>query len=168
MRTLTPLILKEIDQMMDKIVELAEKTIEETGVYGKTCNRCKEWTTTEKCHKCDKKTKDVLQRAQLSNLLNLSNETDSVKALELFIRYQMGRETVNRGWTYSKDPEGKPFGDRVIQDFQTLAEWAEEIAKKSGSRPQKEIHLWLIRLYVGSLNRWFVALRGGEEGGEEE
>jgi hypothetical protein len=80
----------------------------------------------------------------------------------------MGRETVNRGWTYSKDPEGKPFGDRVIQDFQTLAEWAEEIAKRSSSRPQKEIHLWLIRLYVGSLNRWFVALRGGEEGGEEE
>jgi ribosomal protein S10 len=171
MRTLTPLIHKEIDQRMDEIVELAEKTLKETGVYGKTCERCEEWTTEKKCHKCNRKTKDVLQRAQLSNLLSLANETDSVKALELFIKYQMGREKVGRGWTY---PEGKPFGDRVIQDFQTLDKWAEEIAKKSGSSQeeihlwQKETHLWLIRLYVGSLNRWFVALKGAEEGREEE
>jgi len=144
MRTLTPPILKEIDRRMDKIVELAEKTLKETRVYEK-----------------------ALSRTQLSNLLSLANKTDSVKALELFIKYQMGRDKDGISWRYPKE---KPFGDRVIQDFQTLDKWAEEITitKKSGSEYQKEIHLRLIRLYVGSLNRWFVALKGGEEGEEEE
>jgi len=146
MRTPSPQVLREIEQKMDEIVSRAEDTLRETIM----------------------RDKDTLEKAkglktQLSNLLNLANETDSVKALELFIRYQMGRKS-SRSWALP--PDG-PFGERVIGGFQELAEMAKEIASRQKEISQKEIHLWLIRLYVGSLYRWFVALTG-EEGGEGE
>ena len=164
MKTLDARALRGVEQKMDDVVILAEEAIKQTKVYGRRCEE-NHWAlpSEERCPKCQKRTRPILQRAQLSNLQSLANATDSVKALELFIRYQMGRKE-GRGWQYSGDSD-KPFGYLVIDDFDTLARWAEEIAPSQ----KREVHLWLIRLYVGYLSRWFVAL-GGEtagEGGEE-
>ena len=148
MRTPSPQVLREIEQKMDEIVSRAEDTLRETIMLDEdTLERAKR----------------SLKTSQLSNLLNLANETDSVKALELFIRYQMGRKS-GKGWTI---PQDRPIGERVIHSFQELAKMAEEIASHQKEISQKEIHIWLVRLYVGSLYRWFVALTG-EEGGEGE
>ncbi len=155
--------LKLIDQQwLDEVVKLAEDTMKTTKVYGKGC-RNGHWTLEERCRECKRKTFDILPRAQLSNLQNMANSTDSMKALELFIYYQMGRKE-GRGWKYEE------FGLRVINDLNELKKWAEQIGRDTGGNI-KDIHLYLIRLYCGYLNRWFVALKGIAEeieGNEEE
>jgi hypothetical protein len=148
------------EQWLDRVVELAEKTMKSSKVYGKQCKR-DHWSLDPKCPECGEKTSDILQRAQLSNLQNFANSTDSVKALELFIYYQMGRKE-GKGWRYSGESD-RPFGLRVIDDLNQLGKWAEQIARDSGESDPKVTHLWLIRLYSGFLNRWFVALKGSEE-----
>lgn len=159
MTTLELQTLKEVDRIMDRIVELAEKAIKQTKVYGRLCEN-DHWSIKEKCPECNRRTRSILQRSQLSNLQNLANATDSVKALELFVRYQMGRKE-GQGWRYSGESNHR-FGDLVIAHFNELAHIAEEIAPSQ----KKEAHLWLIRIYVGCLFRWFVALGG--EGSEEQ
>ncbi len=155
--------LQLIDQKwLDRVVILAEETMKSTKVYGKICENG-HWNppSNTKCLVCRKRASDILQRAQLSNFQNLTNSTDSVKAMELFVRYQMGRKE-GKGWRYQGESD-LPFGFRVINDFNQLGKWAEEIARESGEIDLKPIHLWLIRLYCGFLNRWFVAFKGGEE-----
>jgi len=148
------------EEWLDKVVELAEKTMKSCRVYGRQCEK-NHWSLEKKCPECNKNTSEILQRAQLSNLQGFANSTDSVKALELFISYQMGRKE-GKGWKY-KGHSSDSFGSKVIEDFGKLGEWAGEIATKSGENNSRPIHLWLIRLYTGFLNRWFVALKGGEE-----
>ena len=157
MMVLEPKILRDVEQRMDDIVDLARKAISETKVYGKQCGN-KHWTMEDRCPECGQKTRPILQRAQLSNLQNLANAIDSVKALELFVRYQMGRRE-GQGWRYSGSSD-QAFGHLVIEHFGELAQWAEQLAPSQ----KKEAHLWLIRLYVGCLFRWFVALGGEAEG----
>jgi hypothetical protein len=147
-------------QWLDRVVELAEQTMRSSKVYGKQC-KDDHWTLEKQCPECRAKTSDILQRAQLSNLQNLANSSDSVKALELFIRYQMGRKE-GKGWRYKGD-SAYSFGLKVIEDFNQLGKWAEQIARESSESNTKAVHLWLIRLYCGFLSRWFVALKGGEE-----
>ncbi len=163
MTVLDPRIHREIEERMDGIVKLAEQAIKQTGVYGRRC-RNGHWSPPEAeiCPQCGNRTRSILQRTQLANLQNLANATDSVKALELFVRYQMGRRE-GEGWRYSKG-SGKRFGDVVVDDFRTLGEWAQEIAPSH----KRQVHLKLISLYVGFLTRWFVALSGAEEGNESE
>jgi len=148
------------EQWLDQLVKKAESTIRSSKVYGRQCKEG-HWSMEKQCPECQARTTDILQRTQLSNLQNLANSTDSVKALDLFIRYQMGRKE-GKGWQYKGDSD-RPFGFLVIDDFEELGRWAEEIAKSSGESDPKATHLWLIRLYCGFLSRWFVALRGGEE-----
>ncbi|WP_376790350.1 hypothetical protein [Thermoflexus sp.] len=147
-------------QWLDRVVELAEQTIRSSKVYGKQCRK-NHWSLEKRCPKCGDKTSDILQRAQLSNLQNLANASDSVKALELFVLYQMGRKE-GKGWQY-KGSGTVSFGFKVIEDFNQLGEWAKQIASDSAESNPKAVHLWLIRLYCGFLSRWFVALKGGEE-----
>jgi hypothetical protein len=92
-----------------------------------------------------------------------------VKALELFVRYQMGLKE-GKEWRYQGESD-RPFGLGVIEDLSQLGEWAQQIARESGESDPRATHLWLIRLYSGFLSRWFVALKGSEEeveGAEEE
>lgn len=157
--------LQIVDQQwLDKVVKMAESTIRSSGVYGRKCRR-EHWTMKKECPKCRAGTSEILQRAQLSNLQNLANSTDSVEALALFIRYQMGRKE-GQGWKYQGEGT-RSFGLQVIEDLNTLGEWAKQIAKDAGESDSKAVHLWLIRLYCGFLSRWFVALRGDEEALEE-
>jgi hypothetical protein len=149
------------EKWLDRLVEKARETMKRGKVYGR---KCKEhgWHLEERCPRCGKKSGQILQRAQLSNLKNMADATDSVLALELFIRYQMGRKE-GEGWKYA--PEGNQrFGDMVISDLQRLGEWAREI---NPSDP-RAAHLWLIRLYTGFLTRWYVAFSGEEASGETE
>ncbi|NSW76148.1 MAG: hypothetical protein HPY68_05130 [Candidatus Atribacteria bacterium] len=146
------------EKWLDRIVEMARATMQTGKVFGRLCKN-HGWHEREKCPECDKKHQPILQRAQLSNLKNFADATDSVRALELFIRYQMGRKE-KTGWEY-RHGSGESFGDLVIRDFDTLGKWAEEIDPED----RKATHLWLIRLYTGFLSRWHVAMAGGE--GEE-
>ncbi|WP_029730000.1 hypothetical protein [Rhodothermus marinus] len=149
------------EKWLDQLVEMARKTVENGKVYGKKCNK-HGWYSEERCPQCGQRHKQILQRAQLSNLKNLADATDSVRVLELFIRYQMGRKE-GAGWKYA--PEGdERFGDMVIADLQRLEEWAQEI---NPSDP-RAAHLGLIRLYTGFLIRWYVAFSGEDSGGETE
>jgi len=156
-------------QWLDRVVELAEDTVRTSKVYGRMCGN-NHWTLEKACPECRQRASDILQRTQLSNLQNLASSTDSVKALELFVRYQMGRKE-GRGWRYQGESD-RPFGLGVIGDLSQLGEWAQQIARESGESDPKAIHLWLIRLYTGFLSRWFVALKGSEEevegAGEEQ
>lgn len=148
------------NRWLDRVVEQAEHAIQSSKVHGRQCRKG-HWSLEKRCPECQDKTSDILQRAQLSNLQNLANSTDSVKALELFIRYQMGRRE-GKGWQYTGDGN-RPFGLKVIEDFHQLGEWAKQIARESGESNTKPTHLWLLRLYCGFLSRWFVALKGSEE-----
>ena len=122
-------VAKSIEERYDDLVELAEKCIEETKIY-----------------------EGKLEESQLRNLQNLANATDSVKALENFIWYQMGR---HKEWRYND------FGKKLLEDIEKLRKWAKDIGIKIGrSHDEKEIykiHLELIRLYLGFLVRAFYA-----------
>jgi hypothetical protein len=142
------------EKWLDRLVEKARETMEKGKVYGREC-KDHGWHTEEKCPQCNKRHKQILQRAQLSNLKNIADATDSVLALELFIRYQMGRRE-GEGWKYAPDDER--FGDMVIRDLWGLEKWAREVS----SDDPKSTHLCLIRLYTGFLYRWYVALSGKE------
>lgn len=124
--TLNPRLLRAIDERLDDLVEMAEETVDQTGIASSR-----------------------LEEHQLRNLENMANATDSVKALELFVRYQMGRHSE---WRCEN------FGERVIQDFGRL----EEMAKDLSQEQAKAVQIHLIRLYLGFLVRAFIARRPRE------
>lgn len=133
MTTTDTQILHAVEDQIDEIVELAEKCVDETGIA-----------------------KTELKEHQLRNLENIANATNSVKALELFVRYQMGR---HKEWRYND------FGSRVIEDFERLKRKAQEVVRNEPDRV-KGAHLQLIRLYLGFLVRAFVAKQPRGEGEE--
>ncbi|MCX7969354.1 MAG: hypothetical protein N3B10_12845 [Armatimonadetes bacterium] len=126
MTALNPKLLKAIDERLDELVEMTEQIMEQTGIAN-----------------------SGLEEHQLRNLENLANATDSVKVLELFVRYQMGRHSE---WRHNN------FGNQVIEDFRKLREMAKGVAQGQ----EKVVHLHLIRLYLGFLVREFVARRPRE------
>lgn len=105
-------------RLLDRIVEMAEKCVKETGIAN-----------------------SPMEESQLHNLLNIANATDSIKAIENFICYQMGRRRSE--WR-------SEFGNRVLEDLKELATMAQQ---------EKVKHIDFVRLYVGFLFRWFVAER---------
>jgi len=128
MTTLEPKVRQTIEGRLDRIVELAEKCVEDTKIA---------------------KSESGMEESQLHNLRNLANVTDSVKALENFICYQMGR---HKEWQHNG------FGDQILRDLEQLEDLAREIARGSNT-PQRAVHLELIRMYTGFLYRSFVAKR---------
>jgi len=118
----------EIEKRLDDLIEDAQGLVKETEVYKR------------------------VEESQIRNLLEIASSVDSVKALEVFIQYQMGR---------GKLPPD--FGDRLIEKIKDLGEKSEEITRQ---RPQERKEVWLkmIRQYLGYMNRYFVYKRK-EEGG---
>jgi len=118
----------EIEKRLDDLIEDAQELVKETEVYKR------------------------VEESQIRNLLEIASSVDSVKALEVFIQYQMGR---------GKLPPN--FGDRLIEKIKDLGEKSEEITRQ---RPQERKEVWLkmIRQYLGYMNRYFVYKRK-EEGG---
>jgi len=119
----------EIEKRLDDLIEDAQGLIKETEVYKR------------------------VEESQIRNLLEIASSVDSIKALEVFIQYQMGR---------GKLPPD--FGDRLIEKIKDLGKKSEEITRQ---RPQERKEVWLkmIRQYLGYMNRYFVYKRKEEGGG---
>ena len=79
-----------------------------------------------------------LRRNQIRNILDMAQATDSFKALQMFIRYQAGREMISHD-----------FAEDLVTEL-------EKIQKKSGVES--------IRVYLGYLYRYFVWKKSLESG----
>ena len=125
----------EIEKRLDNLIEDAQELVKETDVYKKVE---------------DRKPKEV-EENQMRNLLEMALSVDSVKALEVFIQYQIGRKKLP-----------SDFGDGLIEKIRGLEETTKEITKQQTI--DKAIWLELIRRYLGYMNRYFVYRRKEEEG----
>lgn len=107
-----------------------------------------------------------LRLGQFNNLLGVALETDSPRVVQNWLLYQMGRSDFNvKPWRESG------LGEQVVKDIQSetsgsLLKTAEAIAKQAYESPTssqiQDIHIVLVRRYIGYLKRWFVA-KGGQE-----
>lgn len=100
--------------------------------------------------------RDKLEESQFRNLVRVSDTTDSSEVVKNFLRYQVGRE---KKWGRGK----KSLAERIINDIKdTLFCTAEKIAKDAGSSNTKEIHIELIRRYLGYGARYLKYLNNGQ------
>jgi len=134
---LTLEIKRKIEEKADLLVEKAKDIVD----YEWEEVRDKESSKTEKTFIY----KEV-DKAQIRHILDISMQTDSIKALILFIEYQMGRNKIPRKW-----------GDELIRKIEDLAKLAKEISASDA----KEINLEIVRLFLGYLNRYFIYKEGG-------
>lgn len=119
-----------VERELDSIVELAEKGVEESGAA---------------------KGKTEEKESQFHNLQNLASATDSVLVLESFIRYQIGREKID-----------KEVGERILNDLEVLGERAKAIAERENFKESDEFRTFrmeLVRLYLGFFVRALKARR---------
>ena len=128
-----------LDSRTEYLVDLADQTISEA--------RMKELTRSLKVN-------------QLSNMLSVTQATDDgVAAVVNWVRYQMGRRETSRAWKQTG------LGDQVLKSIREMAPEAHALAEKIYGQPTeaqiRQIHLAMIRQYVGYMRRWFVA-RGGQ------
>jgi hypothetical protein len=86
---------------------------------------------------------DGLKEAQFRNLMNVANSTTSVPVITNFIKYQIGRSKVDKGWNYKK------FGELFIQLINNLK------SKSEKSSPEYLLDVWirLTRLLIGYMIR---------------
>lgn len=123
-------LLRIVEDHLDDIVQLAEECITKTNA-----------------------TQIKLTESQLRNLQNLAAASNSLRALENFIAYQMGRRNIP-----------KEVGSQIMDDFQCLSQKAKEIANNENADAQFERKLLteMIQMYLGFLVRKFVAEHKGE------
>lgn len=87
--------------------------------------------------------RDKLEESQFRNLVRVSDTTESSEVVKNFIRYQVGRE---RKWGRGE----KSLAERIIKDIDgNLKTKAQAIAKDAESGDANEIHVELIRRYLG-------------------
>lgn len=126
-------IQRKIDQQLDDtIIEHARKLINETGV----------------------KNNRRMGRAQFTNLQNVTRDTTSVQVILTWIRYQMGRQTA-----WNERNFGKNLLEYLGPELQSVAEEIVQTLPPSDAEARKvvrEIHLRLIRQYVGQLQRLYI------------
>jgi hypothetical protein len=96
--------------------------------------------------------------SQIRNLIEIASSIDSVKALEIFIKYQMGRDYLR-----------SDFGEALIGKIEEMGKLAKQIAKENPEQ-QKMVWLRLNRLFLGYLHRYSVYIKRKirEEKREEE
>ena len=123
-------LLRIVEDNLDGIVQLAEECITKTNA-----------------------TQKEIMGSQLRNLQNLAAASNSLRALENFIAYQMGRRNIP-----------KEVGSQIMDDFQCLSQKAKEIANNENADAQFERKLLteMIQMYLGFLVRKFVAEHKGE------
>ncbi len=103
-----------------------------------------------------------MERSQLTNLVAVSLETNSVAIVLDYVRYQMGRDSKAKTWRI-----GRPsFGSQLLERLEDLRRMAggliEEAIRRHGIEPPdrtaEEERLWmlLVRRFVGALHRNFV------------
>jgi len=128
---------QKVDERLDDLIGMARGLVKSTRIY----------------EKVEERKPKTVEESQIRNILSMASAVDSVKALETFIQYQMGR---------GKIP--KDFGDKLIENIYEFKEWASEFT--DNVLQQKQIWLYLIRLYLGYLNMYFVYKK--KIGGDEE
>jgi len=138
--SLWPLVADDaVDNAMDTLILQAEKLIEDLFRYP-----------------------HQMERHQLTNLVSVSLETNSVQIVLDYIRYQIGRDIRNTSWRI-----GQPsFGSKLLDQLEGLRQRAgglmENAIKDYGIEPQnkndEEARIWmqLVRHFVGSLHHNFV------------
>jgi len=124
-------LLRNVEDQLDDIVQLAEECITKTNA-----------------------TQKEITGSQLRNLQNLAAATNSLRALENFIAYQMGRGNIP-----------KEVGNQIMEDFQYLCKKAKEISnsEKADEQFERKLLIEMIQMYLGFLVRKFVAEYKGEE-----
>jgi hypothetical protein len=136
-------IQKGIRDAEDEIVQAIESALEQKS-YGKIIGD-----------------KNELEEAQFRNLLNVATSTDSSEVVKNFLRYQVGRgEKWGRGQN--------SLAEAIVTDIQgMLKNKAEEIAKtalviENVTAKTKEIHMDLIRRYLGYGSRYLIYKKKGQ------
>jgi len=117
---------KEIEKKTDKFIEMAEDLIEFS------------WKEKEKEMTIYKKR---VSRTQIRNILDMATQVESISALILFIKYQIGRKQIPREW-----------GEKLIEKISELEPLAEEIDKEN----KKEVMQEISKLFLGYMYRDFV------------
>jgi len=103
-----------------------------------------------------------MERHQLTNLVAVALETESVAVVLDYVRYQIGRDSKAETWR-----KGQPsFGSQLLEQLEELRRRAggliDEAIRQYGIEPPdrqaEEERLWmlLVRRFVGSLHRSFV------------
>jgi len=138
--TLWPLVADDIvDQAMNSLIPQAKSLIEDLFRYP---------------HR--------MERSQLTNLVAVSLETNSVAVVLDYVRYQMGRDSKAETWR-----KGHPsFGSQLLEQLEGLRQRAggliddavRQYKIEPPDRAAEEEHLWmvLVRRFVGALHRNFV------------
>ncbi|MDY6782168.1 MAG: hypothetical protein SW833_06380 [Cyanobacteriota bacterium] len=104
----------------------------------------------------NKKSYGKLEEAQFRNLVRVANTTESTKAIENFLRYQVGRD---KKWGRGKDS----LAEKIIQDIDgNIQDRAREIANTSKTEDIKSIWIELTRRYLGYGARYLTYKLKGE------
>ena len=122
---------KEIEKKIDKFIEMAEDLIEFSWKEKKDREQEKEMTIY----------KERVGRTQIRNILDMATQVESISALILFIKYQIGRKQIPREW-----------GEKLIEKISELEFLAEEIDKENKNEVMHEIS----KLFLGYMYRDFV------------
>jgi hypothetical protein len=138
--SLWPLVADDaVDRAMNTIIPQAENLIEDLFRYP-----------------------HQMERHQLTNLVSVALETNSVPLVLDYIRYQIGRDNRSTSWRI-----GQPsFGSQLLEQLEVLRQRAgglmDEASGKYSIKPQnksdEEARIWmlLVRHFVGSLHHNFV------------
>lgn len=99
---------------------------------------------------------DTLEESQFRNLVRVSDSTESSEVIKNFLRYQVGRD---KKWGRGD----KSLATRIIKDIDGLiAAAAKEITQNLGESKRKQVHLELVRRYLGYGARHLKYLRDGK------
>jgi hypothetical protein len=101
---------------------------------------------------------EQLEESQFRNLLNVATSTNSSEVVKNFLRYQVGKKGGEKKWGRGENS----LAEAIVTDIQgMLKNKAEEIAKtalviENVTAKTKEIHMDLIRRYLGYGSRYLV------------
>ena len=113
----------EESEMLDELIKNSQKLVDDNWEKG----------SKKKLHLSN------LRRNQIRNILDMAQATDSFKALQMFIRYQAGREMISH-----------EFAEDLVAGLE---------------KTQKDSGIEAVRLYLGYLYRYFVwkqSIEGGD------
>lgn len=90
---------------------------------------------------------EKFKESQLRNVINVASSSRSVPVVLNFIKYQIGRR---EEWQHKK------FGEYLLDRLIRLSPTAQQIASRPEVKgSEEEIHLRLVELYLGYMNRYF-------------
>ena len=104
---------------------------------------------------------------QMSNLVAVAQETDSVEVIKHYILYQVGRDTRNESW-HRRMGSARTFGEELVSRLDSLHDLAlGMVSEVTGTSALDVDRTWikLTRLYLGHLRRYFYYLKKEKGGG---